>query len=497
MPFFSKRQQKGVFHMAYFHGARTTKKASSVSSPNVAESGIVVVIGTTPLHAAADAKGIALLQSWEDAKKYCGFSYDWSKYTACEQIYAHFQVFKVAPLIVINPLDITSHKESKAYAPLTISDGTIKLPYEAIATSVKIKATEESTATLKEGVDYELAYEGDDYITGDNDELVYTPGALIITATADGALKDAETAYVTYELVKPADVSQTNVVDAISKIDLVFPKYHIIPDIATAPKWSKTPLVATLLAAKMETVSTIFKRGVAYADIDTSAVTTYSEAPAYKNRNNLTANNLYLLWLLSKIDNLTFHTSTLAAALTAATDAETGNPSESPSNLSIKATSTVLADGTEVNLQLAEANYLNQNGIATVLSFTEGLNLWGNELACYPAETDPSEYMLPVSRMFGWVGNTVLLTHWKKVDRKQNRRLIDNVVDTTNIWLNGLTPDTLLAGRVETISAENPQTDVIAGKTTYHIFLAPCSPNREMDFILEYDADGAAAALSL
>ena len=123
--------------------------------------------------------------------------------------------------------------------------------------------------------------------------------------------------------------------------------------------------------------------------------------------------------------------------------------------------------------------------------------MWGNELACYPTNTDVSSYMLPAARMFGWVANTVLLTHWGKVDRKQNRRLIDNVVDTINIWLNGLIPDTILSGYVETISAENPQTDVIAGITKYHIHLAPCSPNREMDFILEYDAEAAGAALSL
>lgn len=468
--------------MAYFHGARTSKKPSSVSSPTVAETGIVVVIGATPLQAATDAKEIALLQSYEDAVKYCGYSDDWDNYTACEQIYAHFKVFGVAPLIVINTLDVNKHKESKAYAPFQIADGIIKLPYEAIASSVQIKKTQEGDETLTAGEDYELAYED---------------GALTVMAISGGALDDEATAYITYEAVKPSDVTQTNVVDAIGKIDLVFPKYHIIPDIATSPKWSETPLVATLLAAKMETISTIFKGGTVYVDIDTTKATSYSEVPEYKNKNNLTANNMYLLWLKSKIDDLTFHTSTLAAALTAATDAATGNPSESPSNLSIKATSTVLADGTEVYLQLAEANYLNENGIATVLAFTEGLNLWGNELACFPANNDVSEYMLTDMRMFGWVGNTTLLTHWKKVDRKQNRRLIDNVVDTTNIWLNGLTPDTILAGRIETISAENPQADVIAGITKYHINLAPCSPNREMDFILEYDADGAAAALSL
>ena len=42
--------------------------------------------------------------------------------------------------------------------------------------------------------------------------------------------------------------------------------------------------------------------------------------------------------------------------------------------------------------------------------------------------------------MFDWVGNTLIRTFWSKLDRPMNRRLIDNILDTGNIWLNGRAP---------------------------------------------------------
>ena len=56
--------------------------------------------------------------------------------------------------------------------------------------------------------------------------------------------------------------------------------------------------------------------------------------------------------------------------------------------------------------------------------------LWGNETACYPADTDVKNYFTCVSRMFGWVANSLILTYWSKVDKKMTRRLIDSIVDS-------------------------------------------------------------------
>ena len=180
------------------------------------------------------------------------------------------------------------------------------------------------------------------------------------------------------------------------------------------------------------------------------------------------------------------------------TDSDNGGcPAESPSNKLLQIDSAVLADGTEVLLDLQQANYLNSNGIVTALNFIGGYVLLGDETACFPADTDVKNYFICVSRMFGWVANSLVLTYWSKVDKKMTRRLIDSIVDSVNIWLNGLVAEEkLLGGRVEFREEENPVTSLMAGKATFHIFLTPPSPMRECEFVLEYDVEYVSAALT-
>jgi phage tail sheath protein FI len=198
-----------------------------------------------------------------------------------------------------------------------------------------------------------------------------------------------------------------------------------------------------------------------------------------------------------KLGDRLFHASVQAAGLMAKVDTNNGGcPAESPSNKLLSINAAVLADGTEVLLDLPQANYLNSNGIITALNFIGGFVLWGNETACYPANTDVKDYFVPVSRMFGWVGNSIILTYWSKVDKKLVRRFIDSVIDSVNIWLNGLTAEEkLLGGRCEFLADENPTTDLMAGKVTFHLFITPPSPAKEIEFVLEYDVSYVESAL--
>ena len=157
-----------------------------------------------------------------------------------------------------------------------------------------------------------------------------------------------------------------------------------------------------------------------------------------------------------------------------------------------------LADGTEVNLTFEQANMISGYGIVTALNFMGmGWTCRNNYTACYPANTDVKDYFIPVSRMFDWVANTVIRTFWHKLDKPMTRRLVDNVLDTCNIWLNGLVGSGYLLGaRAEIISDENPTTDLMAGIIRVHIYMTPPSPMQQCDFTLEYDADYVAAAFA-
>ena len=91
--------------------------------------------------------------------------------------------------------------------------------------------------------------------------------------------------------------------------------------------------------------------------------------------------------------------------------------------------------------------------------------------------------------MFSWVANSVILSVWSKVDKKLNKRLIESVTQSINIWLNGLmAEEKILGGRVEFLEEENTKMDLLTGKAKFHIYLTPSSPAKELNFVLEYDA---------
>lgn len=149
----------------------------------------------------------------------------------------------------------------------------------------------------------------------------------------------------------------------------------------------------------------------------------------------------------------------------------------------------VLADGTtEVTLDPKKAEYLNNNGIITALNFYNGFVSWGNYTAAFPANTDVTDYFYCVNRMFKWVAKTVILSYWNYIDRRLVRRLLDAIMQGCNNWLNGLTAEEkILGGRVEMLASENPDTDLMAGRVKFHIYMTPPSPLQQMDWVLEYD----------
>ena len=279
-------------------------------------------------------------------------------------------------------------------------------------------------------------------------------------------------------------------------MDSVFAKYTIVADLLLSPKWSTDSEVAAIMSAKSGNINGVFE-GKALIDADADTVRHYTDVPAWKKKQNIFAKSEIVCWPMVKLGDRKFHLSVQMAGLMAKVDEENGGcPAESPSNKLLQIDSAVLADGTEVNLDLVQANYLNSNGVVTALNFIGGYVLWGNETACFPSNTDVKDYFIPVSRMFGWVSNSIVLSYWSKLDKKMTRRLIDSIVDSVNIWLNGLTAEEkLLGGRVEFRDSENSLTALMAGKAVFHLYITPPSPAKELEFVLEYDVSYVESAL--
>lgn len=474
--------------MANFeHGVTTRQADTSVTTPVAADSGVAFVVGAAPAHTVGGAVNEPIMcQNYGEAVAALGYSDDWANYPVCEAIYSQFKLYGVAPVVFVNVLDPAKHKKSVAEQNYPINDGKVLLPLEALKDTVKV-----STYTV--GTDFDLFYEGENLI------LEVLEGGKIPENTGELT--------VTFDAVDPSKITENDIIggfdtstkkySGLELIDKVFPKYGIVADLILAPGWSDKSTVAAVMAAKAANINGVFE-GKALIDADAETVKHYADVPAWKKANNINSKTQIVCWPLVKLDDRVFHLSTQAAGRMGATDSDNGGcPAESPSNKSLQIDSAVLADGTVILLDLQQANYLNSNGIVTALNFIGGYVLWGNETACFPADTDVKNYFICISRMFGWVANTLVLSYWSKVDKKMTRRLIDSIVDSVNIWLNGLTnEEKLLGGRVEFKEEENSTTALMAGKAVFHIYMTPPSPAKELEFVLEYDAEYVSAALA-
>lgn len=475
----------------FYHGAKARQVATSVSTPVTANSGVVFAVGTAPVHTVGGQVNMPIMAStYEEAVAALGYSDDWGKYSLCEVVYSQFKLYNVAPVFFVNVLDPTKHKKAVAASDFDLLDGKTLLPLEAIIESVMVKAAGNESTEYTANVDYGLFYES---------------GNLVLEVLEGGAILESETKLnIAYEQVDPSKVTDAEIIggfnistkktSGLELVDSVYPKYSIAPDILICPGWSHKTEIAAILNAKAQSINGLFE-AKALIDVDTAAVTYYSDVPEWKKQQNINSKTQILCFPMVKLGDKVFHLSTQAAGLMGKVDTDNGGcPCDSPSNKLLQANAAVLVDGSEVLLDLQQANYLNSNGIVTVLNLMGGFSLWGNQTACFPSNTDVKDYFISVSRMFGWVANSVILTYWSKIDKRLDRRLIDNIADSLNIWLNGLvSEEKLLGGRVEFRESENSQVALMAGKAVFHIFMTPASPAQEIEFVLEYDVEYTSA----
>lgn len=475
--------------MGYRHGVYASEVPTSVVSPVSASAGLPVVFGTAPIHLAETQDLVnkpVLAYTYGEAVKALGYSKDWKGYTLCEFMKSHFSLFSVTPVVLVNVLDPVKHKKSVSSATITLTNGVGIIDTSGVLlSSLVVKATDAGQPLVK-NKDYTAAFNSD--------------GKVAITALAGGAMANKTSAVATYNCLDPSMVTSLDIVGGVDAgtgkvqglelVNQVFPAFRLVPGQILAPGWSHDPVVAAVMKAKATNINGLFS-AVSLIDIDSSKAKQYTEVPTWKNNQNITDPLQVVFWPKAKLGDEVYHLSTQAAGIISRTDGLNDDlPYVSPSNKNLQANGAVTADGTEVTLGPDQAAYLNGQGIVTALNFIGGWKLWGNRTAAYPGISDVKDSFIAVKRMFNWVKNKIILTYWQKVDDPTNKRLIDTVVDSINIWLNGLTArGALLGGHIEFRKEENPVTDLLDGIIRFHVFLTPPVPAKEMDFKLEFDVN--------
>jgi phage tail sheath protein FI len=269
----------------------------------------------------------------------------------------------------------------------------------------------------------------------------------------------------------------------------VFPRFRMVPGQIVVPGWSYAGEMAAEMLARAKNINGLFKAH-AVVDLDADYFDDYPSAIESKYFYNVTDAQHFVCWPKVSLGGEEYWMSSHLAALIAQVDADNDDiPYKSPSNKRFQIDSAV-SFGKEVFLTLEQANLLNSNGVVTALNWIGGWKCWGNRTGAYPDVTDVKDSFIPIRRMFNWIANTVVTTYWQKVDFPLNRRLVDTVVDSTNIWLNGLAArGAILAGRLEFNPGENPSTDLMDGIIRLHLYVTPPSPAKQIDFVLEYDPE--------
>ncbi len=480
-------------------GVHVFEKATSVQTPKVATVGIPFVVGTAPVQSAAKpAKSNVpvLVTSWDEAVEKLGFSYDWESYTLCEFMYSHLQLFGAQPVIFCNINDPASMKREEAAADYTVADHRVAVSVDAIADTIKVSVAEgageaATTRALERDTDYSILYDRDD-----TDTYV-----CIVELLEDGSAYDAETVSVAYSAADPKTATVADVVDGVAQVDACLTAVGLVPDLIAAPGWSHNTVVAAVMATKAAAINGLFKgKAVIDADSGEDGVTEYSQLSGYKNKNNFVDVDQIICWPMVQLGDYRFHLSTQLCGLMATVDAgNRGIPYESPSNKNLKMDACVLKDGTPVNLTWNQVDLIAGSwGVVTAVNFLDsGWVAKGNYTACYPGNTDVKDQFIPVSRMFDFIGNTLIRTFWSKLDKPMTPALRDSILQTCNIWLGGLTGGGYLYGaRAEMLAEENPLTSLLDGIITLHIYNAPPVPAQEIDFILEYDVSYMETALA-
>ena len=209
----------------------------------------------------------------------------------------------------------------------------------------------------------------------------------------------------------------------------------------------------------------------------------------------MVSENLIVCWPKVKLGDYVYRLSTQLAGLMVSTDYDNNNvPKESPSNKNLKIDGMVTgtkAENVAVNLDLDQANYLNENGIVTAINFANGWTAWGNRTACYPLNTDAKDAFISAKRLMKHYGNLFILNNWVNVDKAITQRFIDEILDSTNEMYNGeVASENLLSGKVQFIKDENSKGNLLNGIVTFHHYLTPPLPAEQIISISEIDIAG-------
>ena len=473
----------------YEHGVRVSESPTNIPTPISFDAGVPVIFGTSPVNLASDPSNatnkLFLCNTFDEAKAAVGYSEDYD-YTLNQAIDAFFKAFAIGPVVLCNVLDPATNKETFTEAEVEIKDGQAVAATAGILLDSLVVNNGETALTKNE--DYTVAFD-------DEGKLVVT---MINTTPVKINLSGnkLKPSTVTNAQVIGAYDSTTGVETGLELVREVFPKFNLTPSLIVAPGFSKNAAVGAAMINKCTEISGLFTCECVI-DLDTTTATKYTDVENAKKSAGYTSEHAILLWPCIKYNDKVMFYSAMYAAMVSYNDYANDNiPGLYSSNIDCKAQAAVLENGTEVVLDIRQADdYINAFGVVTVFNMN-GFKAWGNNTAAYPDVTDPKDRWISCRRFFSWWGNTFIVTYFEKVDNPANYRLVESIVDSENVRGNSLVSMNKCAGlRMEFNIDDNPVEQILNGKIVFKEYLAPYTPAEDILNVLEFDPTMIEAAL--
>ena len=186
--------------MPFFHGIKVNEKQTQIVAPVQVDSAVQVVVGLAPVNMGSLADPLApqIAYSYDEAVQKMGMSADHLTYTICESIKLSFANYNVSPLIMINVLDPSKHKEQKTSVSVSMLEGKAELPEEGvIPSSLQLTQTEQA---LQVGTDYNLSFD--------------TDGKAVIERIEGGKIaSDTASLTATYDVLDPTAVEDEDILE--------------------------------------------------------------------------------------------------------------------------------------------------------------------------------------------------------------------------------------------------------------------------------------------
>ena len=496
--------------MLYKHGIEVTEKATSFPSPAATQYGVQVIWGTAPVNLAKNpaVNKPVIARTFDEANAALGYSEDWEHYTLCQSMKASFELFQVNPVIFINVLDPEHHvKELEAVAYEVKNHQAIVetegIMIDTVEVTAQLSKAKTGSAKAGENVLEDEATKlvnGTDYIAGFDDY-----GQLIITVLSTGTAYEAAELVVTGKALAPEMVTEDDVIGAydvetgketgLEVLRQVYPMFGVVPGSLLAPGWTQKANIGAAMQAKCEDISGAF-RCICILDMDTALAKKYTDCEKVKKDMGYNGEHAIVLWPMVTAGGKTYSYSAVYGAMMSYNTATNNDvPYLYPSNKELNVDGAVLADGTEILLDQAQAGVLNGGGIVTVFRDLSWKS-YGNNTGCYPDNTDPKDRWIGCRRMFDYVSNYFVVEYRKRLDGSMNRRLVDDIVNSFNIWGNSLVSGGMCAGLyAEFRQEENTLDDVLAGHLKLRIYFAPYTPAEYINSTMEFDVSALESVL--